>query len=395
MIVDDITEIRDNLSKLLSLEDEIEVVGTASNGVEAIERALNLRPDIILMDINMPVMDGIRATETLALELPQSGIIILSVQSEQEYLRKAMSAGAREYLTKPPSNDELVSTIKRVYEIESKFKQNYTPPPSVEVAQGKIITVFSTKGGVGKSTIAVNLTTAIAQLTQKKCVIIDLDLQFGDMAMMLDLIPRRTISDLVSENDFSDPKLIENYLLSHPNGVKIMPAPLRPEYAENIKAKHIEGVFKSLRQNFDYLIVDTSRSFDDVTLSALDLSDLILIITTLDVLTIKNVKIGLEAMAALHYESSRLKLLLNRASMEMGVSRSDLEQSLNFPVSYALPNDFKTTVLAANRGIPFVTSDPQLELSTAVFDLARNLTGLPPAKKEKTSFFGKLLVGGK
>ena len=162
-----------------------------------------------------------------------------------------------------------------------------------------------------------------------------------------------------------------------------------------IKAKHLEGILKSLQNNFDYVIIDTSRSFDDVTLSALDLSDLILIITTLDVLTIKNVKIGLEAMAALHYESSRLKLILNRASMEMGVSRNDLEQSLNFSVSHSLPNDFKTTVLAANRGIPFVISDPQLELSLATMELARMLTGLPPAKKEKTSIFGKLLVGGK
>ena len=124
MIVDDTPETRKNLRKLLEFEDDMEVVGEAGNGQEAIELATQIRPDVVLMDVNMPVMDGIQATERMSLNLPQVAIIILSVQGEQEYLRKAMSAGAREYLTKPPGSEELIQTIRRVYEIEKKRQLN-------------------------------------------------------------------------------------------------------------------------------------------------------------------------------------------------------------------------------------------------------------------------------
>jgi pilus assembly protein CpaE len=314
LIVDDIPETRQNLRTLLLLEDDIEVVGEAGNGEEAIILSRQLKPDNVLMDINMPVLDGIHATEQMTVELSQIGIIILSVQGEQEYLRKAMAAGARDYLTKPPSSEDLVGTIRRVFELEKKRQISLSPADEQTREPGKVISIYSTKGGVGKSTIAVNLAVALSQLTSKKVAIVDLDLPFGDVAMLFDLVPRRTIADLVSESDTLDMKLIDNYLIQHSSGVKILPAPLRPEYAEVVQSKHIESIIHILQENFDFVILDTYQTFDDITLSALDISDLIMIIATLDVLTIKNVKLGLEAMAALHYESGKIRLILNRSS---------------------------------------------------------------------------------
>jgi pilus assembly protein CpaE len=389
MIVDDIAETRKNLRKLLQLEEDIEVVGEASNGEEALIRAKQLKPDVVLMDINMPVMNGIQATEIMTVELPQVAIIILSIQGEGEYLRKAMAAGAREYLTKPPGREEMIRTIHRVYELEKKRRMNQNrlvnPPALKQQHPGKIFSVFSTKGGVGKSTIAANLAVAIAQLTGKKTVIIDLNLQFGDIAMLFDLIPRRTISDLVGEPEHLDPKILENYLINHSSGVKVLPAPLRPEFAEAVRGKHIEGILKALRENYDYIVIDTNHSFDDITLASLDASDLILMIAALDVLTIKNVKLAMEVMTSLHYETAGIKLILNRFLMETGLSTNDSAAVLSFPVSFSIPYDGKIAIGACNRGIPFVVNDPKAPISEAILGLSRELLGIQVEKKEKIS----------
>ena len=235
---------------------------------------------------------------------------------------------------------------------------------------------------------------AITQLSQAKVALVDLDLQFGDVAMLLDLLPRRTISDLAGEPDHLDLKMLDSYLMPHSSGIKVLPAPLRPEYAEIVTGKHVEGILKLLKDNYDYVVVDTCQSFDDITLAALDISDTVLIVTTLDVLTIKNVKLGLEAMASLHYESSKIKLILNRSSAEMGVTVDDLQTSLKFPISHSLPSDGKVAVMSCNKGIPFVISDPKAPISEAIFGLASQLSGIPIEKKEKnTSSSWRSIIG--
>jgi pilus assembly protein CpaE len=171
LIVDDIAETRENLRKLLSFDTDIEVVGAASSGLEGIELVKQFQPHIVLMDINMPGMDGITATETILRESPTAQVVILSVQGETDYLRRAMLAGARDFLTKPPSGDELMGTIRRVYEM-GKTRAVMTPvQPSAAAAasarmqggrrEGSVIAVFSPKGGVGCTTIAVNLAVAL------------------------------------------------------------------------------------------------------------------------------------------------------------------------------------------------------------------------------------------
>ncbi len=388
MIVDDTKDTRTNLKRLLELEADIEVVGEAGDGQEGIQLAHQLNPDIILMDINMPVLDGIHATEQMTVQLPSIGIIMLSVQGEQEYLRKAMAAGARDYLTKPPSSEDLLQTIHRVFEMEKKRQttlvQNVAQVGNEEPREpGAIISIFSTKGGVGKSTIVANLGVALAQGAKQRVAIVDLDLQFGDIAMMFDQVPRRTIADLAGETEEITPKLLDNYLLTHSSGVKILAAPLRPEFADAVESKHLQIVLELLKQSYDYVLVDTYRSFDEITLTSLDLSDEVLLVTTLDVLTIKNVKLGLEAMAGLDYDPRKIKLVINRSNTEIGVSQHDLENSLSYKSSLTLPSDGKVVVASTNKGIPFVIADPKASITGIMLNFARELAGLPLEKKEK------------
>lgn len=385
MVVDDIAKVRSNLRQLLELEPEIEVVGEAADGEEALASARELNPDLVIMDIGMPVMDGIQATEIMTVELPQTAIIILSCQDEGEYLRKAMAAGARDYITKPPESAELFRTIHRVYELEKKRRQNQggVLGPLLEKPSepGKIFSVFSTKGGVGKSIIAANLAVALAQSTRKKTAIIDLNLQFGDVALLFDLLPRRTISDLVGEADFTAPQILNNYLTEHHSGVRVLSAPLRPEYAEVIHAEQVKDILGALKNYYDYIIVDTHQLLDDLTLAALDISDFIVMVTALDILTVKNIKLALEAIRLLNYEPQKIKIVLNRLFTENNISIKDLEAHLNLPIPHSIPNDGKLVVGSCNLGIPFVMSHPRAHISKAILKLAQELAGVQNEKR--------------
>ena len=385
MLVDDIAKVRSNLRQLLELEPEIEVVGEAANGEEALTLGRQCNPDLVIMDIGMPVMDGIQATEVMSVELPQTAIIILSCQDEGEYLRKAMTAGARDYITKPPDREELLQTIYRVYELEQKRRQNQGVLLGPELEKpsepGTILSVFSTKGGVGKSVIAVNLAVAIARLTHKKVAIVDLNLQFGDVALLFDLLPRRTISDLVGEPDYLESKVLNSYLIKHSSEVRVLPAPLRPEYAEVVHAGQVRDILGALKNNYDFIIVDTHQSFDDLTLAALDISDFIIMITALDILTVKNIKLALEAVRLLNYEPPKIKLVLNRVFTENNISIKDLEEHLNFPILHSIPNDGKLVVGSCNLGVPFQISHPKAHISKAILKLAQELTGVQSSKK--------------
>src|SRR5438034_1973060 len=194
LIVDDISDTRENFSKLLMFERDIEVVGMAGSGPEAIEVCRKLRPDVVLMDINMPEMDGIKAAEILSTEMSGVGIIMMSVQSEQDYLRRAMLAGAREFLVKPCSGDDLIRSIRHVYRLESSKRALAASQPApgttmlngkiVEIGEsnsGKVITIVSPKGGVGRTSVAANLAVALKLATQKRVALMDASLYFGDV----------------------------------------------------------------------------------------------------------------------------------------------------------------------------------------------------------------------
>jgi pilus assembly protein CpaE len=395
IIADDVKETRESIKKLLSFEKEIKIIGEAENGQQAVELCKALSPDIVLMDINMPVMNGIEATEIISLEMPNTGVIILSVQGEQEYLRKAMIAGAREYLVKPFSADELVNSIKRVKELIDKRKLKIGEITQQEKKEGKIITVFGTKGGVGRSLIACNLATSLVKETGSKVVLLDLDLQFGDVAIMLNLTPKLTISEIMPQIVSLDSEAFQEFLVTHESGLKVLTAPTKPEYAEVVTKEAVEKILKICKKDFDYIVLDTISSFHDITLTALDLSDIILLIMTLDLPTIKNTKLALVTMKELKYPPEKIKLVLNRADSQAtglkveeitGLKVEEIEKTLGFKFSYFIPSDGKLVVPAVNRGVPFVLSDPQSEIALRIKNLAADIAGItlkPEERKEE------------
>ncbi len=372
LIVDDIDATRNSICKLMEFHPEATIVGQAANAQDAIAQAKNLGPDVILMDINMPGMDGIAATEILATEAPQAAIIMMSVQGEQEYLRRAMIAGAKNYLVKPFTGDELLQAVQQVY-VTGQKRLNILGSASAAAKLGKVITVFSTKGGIGKTTIATNLAVALGKDKASKIGIIDVNLQFGDVALFLNLMPQATIADLVQNFENIDDQLLAGYLTAYSDNVKILAAPVRPEQADGITGAHLVAILNTMRMTFDYVIIDTAPAFNDVMLAVLDVADQIVVVSSLDMPTIKNVKLCLEIMESLHYPAAKIKLVLNRADSDDGMELGEVEASLHRSFEAHLPSDGKTVVTAVNRGIPFVISNPSTPVAQSIFSLARVL----------------------
>jgi pilus assembly protein CpaE len=390
LIVDDIPETRDHLSKLLGFEGDIDVVGAAASGLEALKLATTLTPDIVLMDINMPDMDGIATTEEMARAVPTASVIMMSVQGEADYLRRSMLAGAREFLVKPFSSDELTASIRQVYARERE-KMSRMAIVAAEASggaggtsltpsgdPGQVVAVFSPKGGVGRTTLAVNLAVAAATELGKKVVLVDASFQFGDVGVLLNLNPKnKSIADLVPELEQPGHEVesIDTMVINHSAGIRVLLAPPSPEMAELITPSGVRRVIEALRLTHELVVVDCTSYFNDTTLAILDGADTILTMLSLEITSIKNMRLFLEVADQLGWEGGKIRLILNRADSALGIRVQDVEHSIGRKVDETIVSDGRSVVYALNRGVPFFLSNREAQVSQDVLRLARTIVG--------------------
>src|SRR6476660_2580957 len=394
LIVDNIPETRDHLTKLLGFESDIEVVGSAASGREAIEMATKLNPDVVLMDINMPDMDGIAATEQLSATVPTAAVVMMSVQGEADYLRRSMLAGAREFLVKPFSSDELTASIRQVYSRErEKYSRMAEMAPAAPLGSaaggssgtpgepgepGQVIAIFSPKGGVGRTTLAVNLAIAAATELGRRVVLVDGSFQFGDVGVLLNLNPKnKSIADLVPELEQAGHEVesIDTFVINHSAGIRVLLAPPTPEMAELITPSGIKRVIEALRLTHDLVVVDCTAFFNDTTLAILDAADVILTMLSLEITSIKNMRLFLEVANQLGYENDKVRLVLNRADSALGIRVADVEHSIGRKVDDTIVSDGRSGVYALNRGVPFFLSNREAQVSQDILRLAKSVTG--------------------
>jgi len=383
LIVDDIAETRDHLTKLLAMEQTVEVAGSASSGEEAIQMAMDLRPDVVVMDINMPGMDGIAAAELISQRLPQVAIIMMSVHGEAEQMRRSLQAGAREFLVKPFSSDEFSETIKRVYDREEARRHHIqasmpagprAPEVDPDVASHQVIAIFSPKGGSGRTTIATNLAIALRQQSGARVALLDANLQFGDVGVLLNLNPKtRSIVDLAGGE--LDADLIESVLVDHSTGIRALLAPPTPEGADLISPASLLTVVGHLRTMHAYTVVDLPAGLNDHSLAIMEIADQIVIMAALEITAIKNLRLFLEVADQLGYQRSRLRIVMNRSDTTQGIRLGDVEGSIRRSIDGTIVSDGRLAVLAVNRGVPFIVSNPESPLSRDVNRLAQTLIG--------------------
>ncbi len=386
LIVDDIAETRENIRKLLQFEPDVEVVGAARTGVEAIDIARETEPDVVIMDINMPDMDGITATEALLRDVPFAQIVMLSVNNDADYVRRAMRAGARDFLAKPPSGDELVSTIRTLSEFAHEQKDKLaTPLPQVALPgtpggytgplrpQGKVITLYSPKGGVGCTVIGTNLAVGLNN-ADTPAALVDANLQFGDVAVALNLQVKNSFVDLASRAEELDADFVESVLLRHDaTDLYVLAAPVRPEMADEVSAQQVRNVLQFLKKTFAYVVVDTSSTMDDITLAVLDVTDILVTVATPEIPSIKDTRLLIDLLGVLEFPKERLFFILNKMDKRSGITVDAVGENLKIAVDGEIPLDEKTMTTSINKGSPILVSDKGQPVAKAILQILGTL----------------------
>jgi len=389
LIVDDVAETRENIRKLLQFESDVEVVGAARSGKEGIQLAKELDPDVVLMDINMPDVDGITATEIIRQKAPHIKVVILSVQGDQNYMRRAMLAGARDFLTKPPMGDELISAIRRAGEIArteraqaaslrtipAAMNAGASPasPLGLGLTRGKVVSVYSPKGGTGCTTIAVNLAVALHN-EDTRVVIVDSNLQYGDVAMFFNEQGKNTISDLAPLADELDSEIVDGVLVKHAaTGIGILASPSRPEQADKVNADQFLKVVDFLRRMYAYVVVDTATYLSDVTIAAIDVCDVLVLVTTQDIPSIKNSRLFLDLMQTLKIDRSRVVFVMNKFDKRIAITADRVSENLKQEVAAILPLEERVVIPAVNRGVPFMIDNKTQPIARGIFGLAESV----------------------
>ena len=373
VVVDDIDESREMILRMLQFDTNIQVVGTGRTGVEAIESAQKLKPDVIVMDINMPDMDGITATEAIRKKVPYIQIVVLSVQNDANYMRKAMLAGARDFLTKPPMIDELTAAIRRAGDLahDEKLKQaavfqptGMTGPLSPQMMMrmpminlGKVICVYSPKGGTGCTTLAINLGVGL-KTTDNKVAIIDANLLYGNVAVFLNEHGKNSILDLIDRANDLDPEIIEDVMVENKQtGLHMMPSPKDPELNDSQKSEPVVKVLNFLKQLYNYIIIDTTSYLTEVVQTCLDVADYIVLVTTQDIPAIKSINQFLTLADASGISREKILFVMNRYDKRIAISPERVGESLRQPVVVTIPFEDRITTSAMNRGVPFMVDN--------------------------------------
>jgi pilus assembly protein CpaE len=384
LIVDDNPDTRGHVSRLLYFENDLSVIGQAINGREGVEMAVEFKPHIVLMDINMPDMDGITATRELSSKAPFSQVIIMSVQAEQHYMKQAMAAGARDFQPKPFTSDELINCVRRVYNIGLPMYRQFeavqqtaaeaaaqSPPEAgSEGGDAPVIVIFGPKGGVGTSTVAANLAIALQRL-HGDVVLMDADLQFGDVLVHLNIRPTRTMSDLIHNREL-DIELLPDVLLSHNSGLKLLLAPPQPELADALTPEMLSELVTGLKRDFKAVLVDTQSKLGDKMMAIVEKADYIILVTVPELPAIKSAKQFLDLATLLEFGPNRVGVLINRANQPGGVAPGKIERILKLEYSYRIPYDPRIT-LAINRGVAVTQQEPNAPSAQAIAQIAKEV----------------------
>lgn len=341
----------------------------AVDGLDTLNSWLAHRPDeyVVVIGPNQDLESAIELGESLRFTRPSTSVVLVRKEIDTDVLYRAMQAGCRD-VVRAEDFDAIGAAAQRAQQLWQALHGE----ASSTTAHGHVITVFSPKGGVGKTTAAVNLALAFADGGARKVCLVDLDLAFGDVAITMQLFPNHTIEEAIGGEEVMDYALVESLLTRHEHSLMVLAAPALPDARDRVTATLVSRMMRTLKQEFDYVVVDTAPNFDEQTLQALDETDECVIVGTLDVPTLKNVKVALETLDLLSIAPGHRHLILNRADEAVGLDQDKVEQILGMPIAMPIPSSTEIAA-ATNAGRPIVLANPDHPASKAFRALAARL----------------------
>jgi pilus assembly protein CpaE len=351
---------------------EIELIG-ASPTAAAAEELAQVDVDAVLLATNAETLplDELDRVRSIA----HAPVILLAPASAPGLLEDALAADVADALLMPQPPESVLYALRKF--VAPREDARAEPP------RGLVVTVFSPKGGTGKSVTSTNLAASLAQFEDRRTLLVDLDLQFGDAAVMIGLEPQQTIYDLVSAPGELDAEKVTGYTTRHESGFDVIAAPRRPEEAELVAPARVGRLLEVAREAYDAVVVDSSPFVHGPLLAALDRTDLLLLVATLDVPALKDVRQSLETLELIRFPQDRVAMVLNRANAKVGITRGDVEAALGVRMRYTLPSE-SVVPLSVNRGLPVVLAEPGSEYTQAMRVVAADVASRRPSRELAT-----------
>ena len=368
-----------NVQRLLqyTLKQEGYEVVIAADGAEGFRMWGAEAPDLILLDVMLPKLDGYQVATKIRTEEGTSGhvpIIMLTAEREVEQKVRGLRAGADDYLIKPFHPAELMARIKSLLARFAPQETLVGRPPL-----GRVLALYGAKGGVGTTTIAINAAIALHRELGRKVCLVDGNLQFGDHRVFLDLgLDKKSIVDIVTAPNI-DVDLIRQVMVKHDSGVDLLLAPPSPETAELVTQEHMPIILEGLRGLYDYVVIDIDKRLDDINLGVLEAADTMFVVMTADLSCLKNVRLVLETIGHLGYESSKVQLVLNRSNAFTGINVKNAEGALKRNIDFQIVNEYRGAISALNSGAPFMFTKADSLLGRSLLDFARTVDKAPAA----------------
>ncbi|MDB6353952.1 AAA family ATPase [Trichococcus sp. K1Tr] len=373
---------RQNIMGILKNIDYVNVIGDYTDEEAAWDSLERASAEIMLLGAGVNG-EGYAFAERISAIHPELGIIMLESELLEETMHNALFSGAKDVLVKPLEPEKVAGAIYRIHQLSERKAalQNNSVNKKVRKRDlGQVYTVFSTKGGVGKTFVSINLAASLAKKQDARVVLLDLDLDFGNAALALNLYPKFTISDVVDDIRNIDSDLIESYLMPHESGIKVLPANLQQQMNDYMNAEHIRIILESLRESFDYIVVDMPARFVDKVMPALALADTLLVVTTPEISSVRNVKALLATLMDLNFPQSKVKIILNKEQIRGDIKQKDIELTLNKKVDAAIGFDYQKVLSSLNRGIPLVSEYPKNVVSKNIEKLCLRIVQDEPLK---------------
>jgi len=381
IVIDQDQVARSEVQKMLALSG-FAVLGEAGYGIEAVSLAKETEPDVVIISIEEPVVRALQTVEAVADLLPQSPIVTYSSIKDPASMRKAMLAGVSDYLITPIREEDLINSVHSVLAQEERRQARISGEMDEPVACGTVLTVFGAKGGIGKTTISTNLATALVQKTGQSVVVVDLDTRFGDVAILMDIPVERSIADLALPEEEINRELLQDCLYTHNTGLTILPAPVRPTDWRSVHAGHIERVVTLLAQTYDYVILDTPGTFNDIVARSLELATLVLLVATVDMASLKDTLLAIDMLRSWNYPQEKVKLVINATNEASNVQPQEVKRMLGREVFWSIPYD-RNISTSTQLGMPVVVTKPNAKASESLIELAYALSGVRQQQQQQ------------